>query len=393
MENTLTTFQKKKKFGIYEAALASLLFIIFNFVFLRLYYLLPNNVRASKPVYYLASFLLEGMFALTAITIATTRKINLVEAAGMNKKINGKLVGLGFLISLVCLLGFGRITTTFLIFLENIGYKSVLPSTTIDNFLTYLVYVVISCLAPAVFEELLFRGVIASGLKERGFKVALFVSAAIFTFMHGNAEQTIHQFIVGLVLGYVFIKSGNLWLGVIIHFFNNFISVTEMFLFNVFSSTGAQDVVEDVTTTPTTNKWVSLLISAVVAAVFAYVGYLIIKNLIKKFLNENEALNGTKQEVLENVSNEVNSHAGREVETEVKTEAADETPVEVTVKNEENQEQITESEKTDLQSSNSEKPVDKLKGLSVPTLVFFTLSAAYLAFDWVLSLLNGFGLF
>ena len=77
----------------------------------------------------------------------------------------------------------------------------------------YLIYIIISCVTPAVCEEILFRGTIASGLKEKGFKIALFGSAIIFTLMHGNPEQTVHQFIIGLVVGYIFLKTGNIWLG------------------------------------------------------------------------------------------------------------------------------------------------------------------------------------
>jgi hypothetical protein len=46
----------------------------------------------------------------------------------------------------------------------------------------------------------LFRGVILSGFRKYGFKVTVFFSALIFMIMHGNAEQTIHQFIVGIIL-------------------------------------------------------------------------------------------------------------------------------------------------------------------------------------------------
>ena len=115
----------------------------------------------------------------------------------------------------------------------------------INNFGTYLIYIVVFCVCPAIFEEVMFRGTILSGLKQYGLKVAVVVSAIIFTLMHGNIEQTVHQFIIGLVVGFIFFKTGNLWLSVMVHFFNNFIlycpliynpsifAIRKYFLFNI----------------------------------------------------------------------------------------------------------------------------------------------------------------
>ena len=59
MENKLLNNHKSKSFGIYEAALATLLFIVFNVVFMFLYGLMPVSIRANKAVYFLVSFLVE----------------------------------------------------------------------------------------------------------------------------------------------------------------------------------------------------------------------------------------------------------------------------------------------------------------------------------------------
>ena len=130
----------------------------------------------------------------------------------------------------------------FIEFLEICGYSSILGSLEIGNFGIYLVYVLTACIAPAICEEFLFRGVIASGLKEKGFTIALIASSVIFTFMHGNPEQTVHQFIIGYVIGYAFLKTGNIWIGVIVHFVNNFTAVTMSYVSNLTS--GSEAVVE-----------------------------------------------------------------------------------------------------------------------------------------------------
>lgn len=365
--------EKKKSFGIYESALASLLFIIYNFLYLQLYSFLPQSFRANIIVYFIASFLLEFMFALTAITVAAARKVKIKEASGMNKKVSGNLVFYCFLLSIVCLLGFGNLTSVFLEFLELLGYSSVLSNLVINTFWQYLFYVLVSCITPAVCEELLFRGVIASGLKKFGFMVALIVSSIIFTLMHGNAEQTVHQFIIGLIVGYLFLKTGNLWLSVLVHFFNNFISITEYYILNLIvqnsniGSVGGEVIVSNV------NPWLQLVIDLVVALIFAGIAFLLVKSLTRSLIKENERVNGEKP---------------AQSETPILVDG-EQTQTVMMVDGKVVEEQTADenlAEDKSNQSSNEEK-----KPLSAPVIVLFSLSFAYLAFDWILSLLQGFG--
>ena len=79
---------------------------------------------------------------------------------------------------------------------------------------------------PAVFEEILFRGVIFNSFnKKYNSFIAIFVSALIFGIYHMNWLQGIFAFIIGLMLGYVYLKSGSLWVPIILHFINNLIAV------------------------------------------------------------------------------------------------------------------------------------------------------------------------
>jgi CAAX protease family protein len=78
-------------------------------------------------------------------------------------------------------------------------------------------------LIPAIAEELLFRGVfqkIFTGLFRSG-HVAIWVTAVIFSAIHFQFFGFLPRLILGLVFGYLFFWSGNLWLPVISHFINN----------------------------------------------------------------------------------------------------------------------------------------------------------------------------
>ncbi len=95
------------------------------------------------------------------------------------------------------------------------------PSTNYEIVLALLT----SAVVPAFVEELLFRGVILNNLMPYGKDTAIILSALSFGLMHQNAGQFLYTTVAGLILGYIFVVSGNIWAGVLIHFVNNASSV------------------------------------------------------------------------------------------------------------------------------------------------------------------------
>ena len=75
---------------------------------------------------------------------------------------------------------------------------------------------------PAIFEELLFRGVILRGLLQFGKVPAVLLSAFVFALAHGSYQQFIYQFIVGIMLGCLFVETKNIAVSMAGHFANNF---------------------------------------------------------------------------------------------------------------------------------------------------------------------------
>ena len=54
--------------------------------------------------------------------------------------------------------------------------------------------------------------------------IAIIISAIIFGVAHGNAAQGIHAFISGLLLGWMFYRTGSIIPGLVLHWTNNTIS-------------------------------------------------------------------------------------------------------------------------------------------------------------------------
>ncbi len=86
----------------------------------------------------------------------------------------------------------------------------------------------ILCVAavPAVCEELAFRGFILSGCRNLGNNWrAIIVSAILFGVAHGFLQQSINACVLGIVLGYLAVRSGSLLPGVVFHFLHNAMTV------------------------------------------------------------------------------------------------------------------------------------------------------------------------
>lgn len=78
-------------------------------------------------------------------------------------------------------------------------------------------------LVPALCEELFFRAGIQN-LLQRWFKnvhVAVWVTAAVFSLAHGEVFAFLPRFLLGGLLGYLYVGGGSLIVNVLAHFFNN----------------------------------------------------------------------------------------------------------------------------------------------------------------------------
>ena len=96
-----------------------------------------------------------------------------------------------------------------------------------------LVNVFMVAILPAFAEEILFRGALASLFKDwtKNIHLAVFLSAFIFAAIHMQFYGFLPRFLLGTALGYLFFWSGSLWLPIVAHFTNNFLSVIVEFLF------------------------------------------------------------------------------------------------------------------------------------------------------------------
>lgn len=94
-----------------------------------------------------------------------------------------------------------------------------------DSPLLIVLVILSSAVAPAIFEELLFRGVILQSLRRFGDLFALMASTLLFALLHRNLVQLPNAVITGFVLAFLAIRTHSLWIPMLCHFVNNLIPV------------------------------------------------------------------------------------------------------------------------------------------------------------------------
>lgn len=101
-----------------------------------------------------------------------------------------------------------------------------------DDTAQYFFLMISMAVLPAIFEEIVFRGflihkMIASGLSENG---AIIMSAAIFAIIHFQPMKFLAMFVLGLSLGVIYRKFGNIKYSMLFHFLINGSQITVGYL-------------------------------------------------------------------------------------------------------------------------------------------------------------------
>ena len=354
----------KKHFDVMDGGVALVIFIALQYVFYFLLSLFPGILN-NQVAYIILSVILESLFAVAALLIAVIRRKPLLEATTLNKKVNWAIVGFCALISVASIILFTDLSSAFSYTLEYFGFKSVLSDVTITGIGGYLLNIVTVCALPAFVEELLFRGVVLNSFRGISKWAGITVSAVSFMIMHGNPDQTIHQLLLGFVLAYIVWETKNIWCGILIHFFNNFIAITLTYVLSLINSgSGEQEPSAPIAGQKIVMLWV-------LGLAMAAVGFALVWWLTKYIKKQSAKANPQKQESTEVLVD------GEPVEAEVSVEtpAAQAQPAE--------------------EESQPQKPLEP-KQQPTPLAIVFT-AASYVAFfgyfiyEWISVLLKGLG--
>lgn len=95
----------------------------------------------------------------------------------------------------------------------------------------FLVVILVAALTPAICEELLFRGLVQQSIaREAGGWRAAVITGVIFGAYHLSPFTLIPLIAIGIFLGFVVYRTGNILVAVFAHFFNNFLACVAAYL-------------------------------------------------------------------------------------------------------------------------------------------------------------------
>lgn len=91
--------------------------------------------------------------------------------------------------------------------------------------------VLLIAILPAICEELFFRGLLLGSLLHTKLNqhVSVLIVSVLFALMHLESSGFLSRVLLGLILGYLFVRSGSIWLSVIIHFIHNLVMVLGLY--------------------------------------------------------------------------------------------------------------------------------------------------------------------
>lgn len=158
-----------------------------------------------------------------------------------NKRIKFPTLCLWVGFGMLCCIISNYIVGIMMTFSESLGYElTQSESPDPENIFACVIAALATAVVPAVCEEFAMRCCSLGLLKKYGKTLGVVGVSLVFGLLHGNLIQFVFATLVGLILGFVTIKTDSIVPAVIIHGFNNGISVVVM-LVEYFYGTDASD--------------------------------------------------------------------------------------------------------------------------------------------------------
>ena len=134
-----------------------------------------------------------------------------------------------------------------------------------------VIYFIYIAVIPAIAEELLFRKLVCGELRRYGIGVAVISSGVLFGLMHANAGQVLYASASGMILAWLFVKTGSVIYPIILHFVNNAVSAVVVIVEARYSYDTALALSEKAD--------LIMILWLVAALIYFYVKYLCLKRV------------------------------------------------------------------------------------------------------------------
>ncbi len=200
----------------------------------------PQYIGFSRIAQTLSSFF---MLAVPALLFGFITQRKALRYVGFTRMISGKQFFLVVLIAFAGLIAsdfFGVVNewlpipknaATYFKQLENTYDDAVMSLAGMKSIWDYIISLIVLAFLPAVFEELFFRGALQQVMISltKNAIAGILITAVFFSAIHLSYYGFLPRAFLGVMLGYIFYYSKNIWLNITVHFLNNAVAVTQLY--------------------------------------------------------------------------------------------------------------------------------------------------------------------
>lgn len=300
----------KQNTKFYGANLTYFILIV-GFIFIRLFsYLGVFDFLGDGESYILNLILQVGLMFLLPVFfysfLIKEKPKNTLKNFGV-KKIKLSAVGIAIIIGMIVFVLNIGVSSFFSFFLSLIGYEK-LPTTQSETYTIAMLVInlIFTGVLPAICEEITHRGMLIDGFDKLGYKKAIIFSAILFGLTHLNIEQFFYATIIGVLLAFITMITGNIIPAMIIHFVNNAINV--VISYALINNLSFKTFYNSIFTSLTQNNFFVIMfilffIIGVLLLLLAFLLYLLFKETAVAEINE-LAKEETKKQLRANLMEE-----------------------------------------------------------------------------------------
>jgi membrane protease YdiL (CAAX protease family) len=203
--------------------------------------LLPENANLARLLTSITALLIFGLPAYILARIISKKPFNLLGFSSVTS-FKQLILVLAFLVAGILLSGaLGQLNEWIPIphswrvaaqEIEATNKASMMAMATMKSLPDYLIALLVLALFPAIFEEMLFRGGLQQvmvGLTKNKW-AGIIITSVLFSAIHISYFGFLPRLALGMVLGLIFYYSKNLWLSILMHFLNNALVVTQLYI-------------------------------------------------------------------------------------------------------------------------------------------------------------------
>lgn len=201
-----------------------------------------QNLSSNEYLKILQLFTAVGIFIFGSLSFVYLFGDNPYRYFGLNKLPNLKHLAFAIIIMLlfqpfVSFLGY---LNSIIYFPESLAYiedylksmqeanfATMLKILSFDSFSEYIFIFILIAIIPAIGEELFFRGVLQPLIikSSKSIHLGIFITAVVFSLFHMDFYGFIPRLFLGILLGYLYLKTENIWISAAAHFANNALAV------------------------------------------------------------------------------------------------------------------------------------------------------------------------